>query len=145
VSRVDCPAFTFLLDSLIVGFPFLFFCLGGVCVWKQTVPKFLTYSPKEFPITPYFYPTCFGKCWPPFIYIGGPKGRNSVLQNRTFYLTASIVSFEFNITSVGDRHLPVGWHIVLFLFCQVSKPSKCAYKGIDDNNARFTNFDRNRN
>jgi hypothetical protein len=25
-------------------------------------------------------------CCPPFTHIGGPKGRNSIFQNRTFYL-----------------------------------------------------------
>ncbi len=40
---------------------------------------------KEFPIAPGFYPKCFGECCPPFTYIGGPKGRNSILQNRNFY------------------------------------------------------------
>jgi hypothetical protein len=41
---------------------------------------------KEFPIAPHFYLICFDKCYPPFTYsAGGPKGRNSILQNRTFY------------------------------------------------------------
>jgi hypothetical protein len=40
--------------------------------------------PKEFLIAPHFYPICFGKCCPPFTYIGGPKFRNSIFQNRTF-------------------------------------------------------------
>jgi len=53
---------------------------GGVS--KQRVPKFLTCSPKEFPIAPHFYPICFGKCCPLFTYIGGPKKRNSIFQNR---------------------------------------------------------------
>jgi hypothetical protein len=38
-----------------------------------------------FSIAPHFHPICFGKCCPPFNYIGGPKGRNSILQNRSFY------------------------------------------------------------
>jgi hypothetical protein len=38
-----------------------------------------------FSIAPHFYPICFGKCSPPFNGIGGPKGRNSILQNRTFH------------------------------------------------------------
>jgi hypothetical protein len=36
-------------------------------------------------MAPHFYPICFGRCFSPFTYIGGPKGRNSILQNRTFY------------------------------------------------------------
>ncbi len=51
--------------------------------------------PKEFSIAPHFYPICFGKCCPPFTYIHGqPKGRNSMLQNRTLYL-GSLHSFSF--------------------------------------------------
>jgi hypothetical protein len=41
--------------------------------------------PNVFSIAPHFDPLCFGKCCPPLVYIGGPKGRNSILQNRTFY------------------------------------------------------------
>jgi hypothetical protein len=29
--------------------------------------------------TPFFNPTCFGKCCPPLTYIDGPKGRNTTL------------------------------------------------------------------
>jgi hypothetical protein len=36
--------------------------------------------PKEFSIAPHFHPICFGKCCPPFIYIAGAKGRNSILK-----------------------------------------------------------------
>jgi hypothetical protein len=38
-----------------------------------------------FSIAPHLEPICFGKCCPPFTYVGGQKGRNSVLQNRSFY------------------------------------------------------------
>jgi hypothetical protein len=41
--------------------------------------------PNVFSITLHFYPICFGKCCPCFTYIGGPKERNSILQNTTFY------------------------------------------------------------
>ncbi len=41
--------------------------------------------PKEFPIALYLYPIRFDKCCPLVTFIGGPKGRNSILQNRTFY------------------------------------------------------------
>jgi hypothetical protein len=37
--------------------------------------------PKMFSIAPHLNPICFGKCCPPFTYIGRPKGRNS-----TFYV-----------------------------------------------------------
>ncbi len=45
-------------------------------------PNFAMFSP--FSISPHFYPTCLGKWCPPFTYIGGPKGRNYILQNRGF-------------------------------------------------------------
>ncbi len=45
----------------------------------------LNIFPNMFSIAPRFYPICFGKCCSPFTYIGGPKGRNSILQNITFY------------------------------------------------------------
>jgi hypothetical protein len=38
-----------------------------------------------FSIARHFYPICFDKCCPPFPYIGGPKGKNFVLPNKTFY------------------------------------------------------------
>jgi hypothetical protein len=33
---------------------------------------------------------------PPFTYKGAPKAMNSILQNRTFYFLASILSFFFS-------------------------------------------------
>ncbi len=41
--------------------------------------------PNMFFIAPHFYLICFSICCPPFTYIGGPKGRNSMLQKITFY------------------------------------------------------------
>jgi hypothetical protein len=61
------------------GPPIFFFLICGVFFFSlglggsnQRVPKFLTCSPKEFPIAPHFHPVCFGKCRPPFNFIGGP-------------------------------------------------------------------------
>ncbi len=63
-----------------------FFCfflgVGLVKVKSSHVPDMFL---QEFPIAPGFDPKCFGKCCPPFAYIGGPKGRNSILQNRNFF------------------------------------------------------------
>jgi hypothetical protein len=59
--------------------------VGGERGSKQRVPKFLHMFAKEFPIARHFYPTCFGKCYPPCVYVGAPNKRNSILQNRTFY------------------------------------------------------------
>ncbi len=44
---------------------------------SQCVPQHVLHST---------YPICFAKISPPFRYIGGPKGRNSELQNKTFIL-----------------------------------------------------------
>ncbi len=41
--------------------------------------------PQHVLIEPHFYPRCFGRSCPSFTYIGGPKGKNSILQNKTFY------------------------------------------------------------
>ncbi len=54
----------FPLGRLTVGFPFFW-------VWQVVKPKSSQVSdlfPKELPIAPYFYPICFSKCCPPFIY-----------------------------------------------------------------------------
>ncbi len=100
----------FPLGRFTVAFPF--FGFGGWVVVKPRSSQVSDLFPKQFPIAPYLYPICFGKCCPSLIYIAGPKGRNSTLHNKTFYsFVASIVSFEFNITSLWDRHLPVGWRL----------------------------------
>jgi hypothetical protein len=143
VVELWCGEWTVHLDGWQLAFHFFVWGVGAV---KPKSSQVSDLFPKEFPIAPYFYPICFGKCCPPFIYIPGPKGRNSIIRNRTFYcFLASMVSFAFNITSLWDsKHLPIGWRIVLSLLSAVNKPSKCACKGIDDKNARFTNFDKNR-
>jgi hypothetical protein len=41
-------------------------------------PNFAMFS--SFSIPPHFYPTYLGKWRPPFTCIGGPKGRNCILQ-----------------------------------------------------------------
>ncbi len=51
----------------------------------QYVPQVPNVFSHMFSITPHFYPICFGKCCPPFTYIAGPKERNSIFQNKTFY------------------------------------------------------------
>jgi len=50
----------------------------------QDVPQFRNVFPNMFSISPHFYPICLGKWCPSFTYIGGPKGRNFILQNRAF-------------------------------------------------------------
>jgi hypothetical protein len=42
-----------------------------------------TKFPNMFSIAHHFYPICFGKCRPPFPYIGGPKGMNFILPKKT--------------------------------------------------------------
>jgi len=44
---------------------------------SHPVPEVLNVFPTMFSIAPHLYLICFGKCCPPFTYIGGPKGRNS--------------------------------------------------------------------
>jgi hypothetical protein len=68
---------------------------------SQWVPiRFLTCFPSSqcvpqhvLHITSLLSYICFGKCCPPFTYIGGPKGMNSTHQNRTFL--RSLHSFIF--------------------------------------------------
>jgi len=89
----------FPLGRFTVAFPFVGFRGWGVVKAKSS--QVFDLFPKEFPIAPYLCPICFGKCCPPLICIDGPKGRNSTIHNKTFYCSvASIVSFEFNITSL---------------------------------------------
>ncbi len=77
---VHCSFATWTVDSWFSIF--LGLASGG---WSnQRVPKFWP-IPQKVPYSTYFYPICFDKCFPPFLYIGGPKGRNSILQNKTFY------------------------------------------------------------
>jgi hypothetical protein len=94
----------FMLSSCLAFFPFRFVGGGGgekedflsyfyvlfkfpIC--SQYVPQSLNVFPNMFSIACHLYPICFGKCCPPFIYLGGPKGRNSTLQKRTFYIGKS--------------------------------------------------------
>jgi hypothetical protein len=48
-------------------------------------PQVPNVVPNIFSIAPRCYPICFGRCSSPFSYTCGPKGRNSMLQNRTFH------------------------------------------------------------
>jgi hypothetical protein len=94
VFGVKSGLFTFHLDiqlSIQVFFFFLFFLWDGrrVKAKSSQVPNMFL---KEFPIVSHFYPISFGKCCPPFIHVGGPKGENSIVQNKTFYLE-SLPSF----------------------------------------------------
>jgi hypothetical protein len=45
---------------------------------SQYVPQVPNVFPNMFSIAPHFYLICLAKCCPPFTYIGGPKGRNSI-------------------------------------------------------------------
>jgi hypothetical protein len=62
----------------------LFFLLSSHCV-PQHVPQVPNVFLNMFSMAPHFYHICFGKCCPPFTCVGGPKGRNSIPQNRAFY------------------------------------------------------------
>ncbi len=76
---VHCSLSTWTGDSRLSHASFLG---EGVKSKSSQVPDMF---PKEVPITPQFSPICFGKCCPPFTYIVRPKGRNSVIRNRTLH------------------------------------------------------------
>jgi hypothetical protein len=67
------------------GFPM---CLQYVPSSSQLVPNmfpnFTMFFPNVLSIPSHFYPICLGKWCPPFTYIGAPKWRNYILQNRAF-------------------------------------------------------------
>ncbi len=56
--------------QVLIGFPSCF----------QFIPHVLIIFSNMFPIAPFFNPTCFGKCCPPFTYIDGPKGGNTPIS-----------------------------------------------------------------
>jgi hypothetical protein len=87
-------------SKCLVFFPFKFFWGWGriffhfslVLMCSHYVPfkfpmgsQYVPQVPNLFSIACHFHPICFGKCCPRFTYIGGPKGRNSILHNRTLY------------------------------------------------------------
>ncbi len=92
--RMHSSALLFFLLSCGGGgnssFPWFSMCFHYVPI---KFPKFPNLLPNIFSIAPHFYLVWFGKCCPPFTYIGGPKGRNSILQNRTLFWGDSIISF----------------------------------------------------
>ncbi len=85
---------------------FLFLFFGGGEGWGVKAKNFQVSDmfPKEFPIAPLFYLICFGKCCPPFTYIGGPKRRNSIFQNWTFYFgePPQFHYFEWWVNQIGS-------------------------------------------
>jgi hypothetical protein len=47
---------------------------------------------KESPmVAPHFSPLWFGKCFPPFTYIVGPKERNSIVQYKTSIVSLILI------------------------------------------------------
>jgi hypothetical protein len=66
-------------------FFFFFFIFPWFPSGSHSVPQVPNEFPNKFSIAPDFSPICFGKCYPPFTYIAGPKERNTILQNKTFY------------------------------------------------------------
>jgi len=90
VWRMDYPLFTFHLDNQlsIQVFFFVFFCFVKKflkVLSKQRVPKFLTCTPKSPQFCTSLLPHMFWQMLSFFTNIGGPNGRNSILQNKTFY------------------------------------------------------------
>ncbi len=89
-SQWESPS---ILSRCLVFFPFKFWGGGKDFFYFSLVPNVFLLCSIQVPnvfsnmlsITPHFYPICFGNSCPPFTYIVGPKGMNSILQNRTFY------------------------------------------------------------
>jgi hypothetical protein len=89
-SQWESPS---ILSRCLVFFPFKFWGGGKDFFYFSLVPNVFLLCSIQVPnvfsnmlsITPHFYPICFGNSCPPFTYIVGPKGRNSILQKRTFY------------------------------------------------------------
>jgi len=88
VWRVDCSLSTWTVHSplfmqafclLVCLFCFVLFCFVSPLGWgrvKAKSPQVPDLFLKMFPLAaPHFYPICFGKCCPPFIYIDGLKGK----------------------------------------------------------------------
>ncbi len=98
VWRVDCPLFTFHLDSGQLTFQGSFWG-AGVFPWSsQEVPKgfskFPVCSPICFYSTTLLSPMLRPKVLPFLTYIARPMGRHSILQQQTFIL-GSLQSFSF--------------------------------------------------
>jgi hypothetical protein len=60
---LEVPTTNYPCKALLI---FLFWVGGEVEAKSSQVPDMF---PKEFSIAPYFYPICFGKCYPPCTYI----------------------------------------------------------------------------
>jgi len=61
-------------------------------------------SPRVFPLAPN-NPICFAQIPPLLTYIGGPKGRNSILQKlNLLFWGANIVSFSFSDGPIKVAH-----------------------------------------
>ncbi len=80
--------FSFSPGSWFVPTMFLLSC-QCVLIRLPIFPQVLNVFPNMFSIAAHFDRTCFGKCCPRFTYIGGPKGRIKIFQNRTFYFGES--------------------------------------------------------
>jgi hypothetical protein len=81
---------------------FLFFPMCSHYV-PLKFPMCFHYVPNGFPsgfsnifsIAPHVYPICFVKCCPPFTYILGPKGENSMFKKIALSILGSFQDKEF--------------------------------------------------
>jgi len=94
---------------------FFLLCLGGGGIFFFIFPNFPMcshYVPFKFPIfSPTFFPylltfICLGKWCPPFTYIGGPKGKNCIVQNRAFCFGEFPLFIYFGMKGQSN------WHVV---------------------------------
>ncbi len=72
---------------------------------SQHVPQFRNVFPNMFSIPPQFYPICLGKWCPPFTYIGGPKGKNYIFQNRAFCFGNLHSFIFFSVMGLSNWHV----------------------------------------
>jgi len=101
VFRVESGEWTVYFTRKLFSFLFCFVLRG---VGEVLVKAKISQVPdnKESPmVAPHFSPLWFGKCFPPFTYIVGPKERNSIVQNKT-----SIVSLILNDGQIQFVSLP---------------------------------------
>jgi hypothetical protein len=90
--RVDCSLSTWTVDSrLPIQVFLLFFVWGGGGVMAKISQSMFS----EFPIASHFYPICFGIYYPPFTYIGGPKGRATLYFKVKLSILGSFQRFFF--------------------------------------------------
>ncbi len=70
----------------------------------QICPPSSQCLPRHFSIAPHFYPICFGKCCPPFTYVGGLNIGTSIVQIQPSILGSlhCFICFEWWANEIGS-------------------------------------------